>query len=83
LPNTPIEQAEETSFGPNQTAASRAGTLRMNTCDMATRVCPTNATTNMSGDAEATLIHDPLAVPRAPNMADNRSPYNDRNGGNF
>jgi hypothetical protein len=29
------------------------------------------------------LIHDPLAVPRAPNMADNRSPYNDRNGGNF
>jgi hypothetical protein len=75
-----MEHAEDTSFGPNQTAASRAGTLRIKTCDMATSVWPTNATTNMSGDADATLIHDPHAVPRAPSVADKRSPCNERKG---
>jgi hypothetical protein len=78
LPKTPIEQAEETSCWPNQTAARRAGTLRMNTCDTATTVCPTKATANPSGEADATLIHEPPAVPSAPNMADMRSPCNGR-----
>jgi len=73
-----MEQAEDTSFWPNHTAARRAGTLRMNTCEIATTVCPAKATANRSGEADATLIHEPLAVPSAPNKTDARSPCNGR-----
>lgn len=44
LPKTPIEQADETWFGPNQTAANLAGSDRMNTCETATIDWPMNAT---------------------------------------
>jgi len=73
-----MEQAEDTSFWPNHTAARRAGTLRMNTCDIATTVCPAKATANRSGEADPTLIHEPVAVPSAPIKTDARSPCNGR-----
>ena len=44
LPKTPIEHAEETWSGPNQTAARIEGTPRIKTCEMAATVWPIRAT---------------------------------------
>lgn len=74
LPNTPILHAEDTCSGPNQTAANLAGTDKINICDKATTPCPKKVTQNLSGDAEATFIHDPAQVPITPKSTATRRP---------
>ena len=74
FPKIPREQAVDTSFSPNQTAATQGDTFSMNTDDIATKVCPINVTQNKSGLTEAILMHAPTAVQNVPKMRDHRKP---------
>ena len=69
-----MEQAEDTCCGPNQTAASREGTLRTNTWEAATTLCPTKATHQSEGEPEQAFTQEPRQVPREPASTHFRRP---------
>lgn len=69
LPKTPIEHAELTWLGPNQTAASLVGSESMKTWLAATIACPINASQKRSGPTPKTFIQAPKHVPRHPKIA--------------
>ena len=76
FPKTPMLHALLTWSGPNQTAARRAGTDRMNVWLRATNDWPRKVIQKRSGLTLNTFIQDPNVVPIAPAKAANLSPWN-------
>lgn len=77
FPKTPMLHALLTWSGPNQTAARRAGTDRMNVWLRATNDWPRKVIQNRSGLTLNTFIQDPNVVPIAPAKAANLSPWSE------
>jgi hypothetical protein len=75
FPKTPIEQAVDTSLGPNQIADRLGETLNMNYWDTSTSVWPMNVTQNRSGLTDIVFTHAPAAVPVVPRMMGHLKPY--------
>lgn len=83
FPNTPMLQADDTWLGPNQTAATRAGSDRMNTWDAATIDWPMKPSQKRSGCTEKVFTHAPMQVPHAPQMATLRRPWKKKRNREF
>ena len=77
LPNTPMEQAEDTWSGPNHTAATFGETPKRKTWAVADNSWPINATLKPSRDTLKTLIHAPAVVPIDPRSKVTRRPFGD------
>jgi hypothetical protein len=69
-----MEQAVETSLGPNQAAAKGTGMLSTYVWLKATIVCPKNVTQKRSGCTENTLIQEPIRVPPMAKSSASRKP---------